>query len=146
MGTPGGNRPLLFCPQALSKRIEDRYPVVNTAGVKTIIFTKRLVNSSKNPYDLECRAYFDERRVELSILFSDSQAIHNYLLKRQKCICPICESIIDLKDRIEIDHVMPLSKGGSHKRSNMRLLHRDCHRLVVHGKNAVKDMSSIGSS
>jgi len=133
VGTPGGNRPLLFCPEALSKRVEDRYPVINVAGIKTIIFTKRLVDSSKNPYDLESRSYFDERRVEMSILFTDGQAIHSYLLKKQKSICPVCKSIIDLGDKVEIDHIVPLSKGGSHKRSNMRLLHRDCHRSVVHG-------------
>ena len=122
-GTPGGNRPLLFCANALRKGIEEIYPMVNVAGIKTIVYTKRLVDSNKNPYDLNQREYFNARRVEKSLLFFDSQATHKYLLRKQKGICQVCSQIIDHDDRVEIDHITPLSVGGQHRRSNMRLLH-----------------------
>lgn len=122
-GTSGGNRPLLFCASALRKGSEERYPVVNVAGIKTIVYTKRLVDSSKNPYDLNQGEYFNARRVEKSLLFFDSQAIHKYLLRKQRGICPVCIQIIDHDDRVELDHITPLSKGGPHRRSNMRVLH-----------------------
>lgn len=123
IGTPGGNRPLLFCASALSKRVEERYPVLNVAGIKVIVYTKRLVDSTKNPYDLNHEEYFNARRVEKTLLLADSQAIHKYLLRKQKCICPVCDQIIDHDDRVEVDHVIPFNKGGKHQRSNMRLLH-----------------------
>lgn len=122
-GTPGGNRPLLFCANALRKGVEERYPVVNVAGIKTIAYTKRLVDSSRNPYDLNQGEYFDARRVEKSLLSFDSQATHKYLLRKQRGICPVCTQIIDHDEKVEIDHISPLSEGGAHRRSNMRVLH-----------------------
>ena len=96
---------------------------MNVAGIKTIAYTKRLVDSNRNPYDLNQGEYFDARRVEKSLLFFDSQATYKYLLRKQRGICPVCTQIVDHDEKVEIDHINPLSEGGSHRRSNMRVVH-----------------------
>lgn len=48
------------------------------------------------------------------------------LLNRQKGRCPDCRSVLG-KDA-ELDHIMPLSKGGAHHPSNAQILCRTCNR------------------
>jgi RNA-directed DNA polymerase len=49
------------------------------------------------------------------------------LLKRQKGKCPHCNNYFKDGDSIEIDHIIPKSKGGKDKYDNWQLLHRHCH-------------------
>ena len=49
------------------------------------------------------------------------------LLKRQSGKCPICGLYFRSEDQMEVDHVLPQSKGGSSLYSNLQLLHRHCH-------------------
>ena len=49
------------------------------------------------------------------------------LLKRQKGRCNLCELNFRDGDLMEIDHIIPLKKGGGNAYSNLQLLHRHCH-------------------
>lgn len=49
------------------------------------------------------------------------------LLKRQNGKCAHCENYFAPEDLIEVDHIVPRSKGGSDKYENLQLLHRHCH-------------------
>lgn len=49
------------------------------------------------------------------------------LLKRQKGICAHCDNYFTDGDSIEVDHIVPKSKGGKNKYDNWQLLHRHCH-------------------
>lgn len=49
------------------------------------------------------------------------------LLKKQKGKCPECELIFREEDVLEIDHIIPKSKGGKDSYNNWQLLHRHCH-------------------
>lgn len=49
------------------------------------------------------------------------------LLTRQKGRCAGCGLFLTDQDRIEVDHIVPRSLGGSHDETNLRLLHRHCH-------------------
>jgi len=51
------------------------------------------------------------------------------LLETQKGICKICSQKFQEGDRMEIDHILPKSKGGGNRYSNLQLLHRHCHVL-----------------
>ena len=48
-------------------------------------------------------------------------------LKRQKGKCSHCYNYFKDGDSIEIDHIIPKSKGGKDKYDNWQLLHRHCH-------------------
>lgn len=49
------------------------------------------------------------------------------LLKRQQGICPLCRLFFKHRDLLEIDHILPRSKGGKDELNNLQLLHRYCH-------------------
>ena len=49
------------------------------------------------------------------------------LLKRQQGICPHCGLFFKPEDSMEIDHKFPKSQGGTHRYTNLELLHRHCH-------------------
>jgi len=53
---------------------------------------------------------------------SDREEIRN----RQKWICKICKE--PFNDKYEIDHIRPLSNGGTNDKSNLQALCKSCHR------------------
>lgn len=67
--------------------------------------------------------YWASRNPRYSIL---STRVKN-LLTRQKGKCPLCHAAFKLADCLEVDHRLPLSKGGKDTYNNLQLLHRQCH-------------------
>lgn len=51
-------------------------------------------------------------------------------------VCGICMKLVDSQSRWEVDHRVPLAKGGTHCYANVQLAHRRCNR-VKHVKVAV---------
>ncbi|MCG5061325.1 MAG: group II intron reverse transcriptase/maturase [Limnoraphis sp. WC205] len=49
------------------------------------------------------------------------------LLKAQKGICTHCNLHFREDDVMEVDHIIPKSKGGKDEYKNLQLLHRHCH-------------------
>lgn len=49
------------------------------------------------------------------------------LLHRQKGCCTLCGGRFNTSDSMEVDHITPLSLGGSKAFTNSQLLHRHCH-------------------
>ncbi|WP_293071098.1 group II intron maturase-specific domain-containing protein [Okeania sp. SIO2B3] len=49
------------------------------------------------------------------------------LLKRQKNKCASCGLTFRPTDLLEVDHIIPRSKGGDNTYKNKQLLHRHCH-------------------
>jgi len=49
------------------------------------------------------------------------------LLKRQKGKCNHCGLMFKDGDLLEVDHIIPISKGGKNSYANKQLLHRHCH-------------------
>jgi len=49
------------------------------------------------------------------------------LLKKQKGKCTHCEMFFREDDVMEVDHIIPKSKGGKDEYKNFQLLHRHCH-------------------
>lgn len=47
---------------------------------------------------------------------------------RDRGVCGICASLVDPASPWEIDHVVPISKGGPHSYANVQLSHRACNR------------------
>lgn len=48
-------------------------------------------------------------------------------LKKQKGKCASCGLTFSTEDRIELDHIIPTSKGGKRNLPNLQALHRHCH-------------------
>ena len=49
------------------------------------------------------------------------------LLRMQRGMCAMCKKAFVNGDVMEIDHIIPKSKGGPDKYLNLQLLHRHCH-------------------
>jgi len=49
------------------------------------------------------------------------------LIKSQKGYCPYCNTRFLIDSVVEIDHIIPTSKGGKDVYSNLQLLHKHCH-------------------
>jgi RNA-directed DNA polymerase len=67
------------------------------------------------------------------------------LLKKQKGKCPQCELHFKGEDSMEIDHIIPLSKGGKDIYKNLQLLHRHCHdvKTTEDGSYGTRDKSQL---
>jgi 5-methylcytosine-specific restriction endonuclease McrA len=50
------------------------------------------------------------------------------VFERDKGQCGICMKPVDPASNWEIDHIMPISKGGPHSYANVQLAHRKCNR------------------
>jgi len=63
-----------------------------------------------------------EKRVFVEVV--DAQAVFT----RDAGICGICQAAVDPASQWEIDHIVPISKGGLHAYANVQLAHRRCNR------------------
>lgn len=50
------------------------------------------------------------------------------VFERDKGQCGICGEQVDPMSPWEVDHIMPISKGGLHAYANVQLAHRSCNR------------------
>lgn len=64
------------------------------------------------------------------------------LLKAQKGKCNHCGLYFREGDEIEVDHIIPKSKGGAHKRDNLQLLHNHCHDIKTAKDGSLEDRST----
>jgi RNA-directed DNA polymerase len=67
------------------------------------------------------------------------------LLKRQKGKCAHCGLTFREEDVMEVDHIIPTSKGGRDEYRNLQLLHRHCHdvKTALDGSIDTHDKSQV---
>lgn len=70
---------------------------------------------------------------------SSLDAVRKRLLARSGslCECPMCAAGYPLKltwKTSEVDHIVPLFDGGTNAFSNLRILHKDCHKAITLGQ------------
>lgn len=64
------------------------------------------------------------------------------LIKRQYGQCAICKQYFTPVDVIEIDHIVPRTKGGSSRFKNLQALHKHCHIQKSRQDNSVNSAIS----
>jgi 5-methylcytosine-specific restriction endonuclease McrA len=42
-------------------------------------------------------------------------------------VCSICADVMFSEDDVQVDHIVPVSKGGTHARENLRVTHAQCN-------------------
>ena len=57
------------------------------------------------------------------------------LIKSQKGFCLYCKTLFLIDSVVEVDHIIPSSKGGKDVYSNLQLLHKYCHILKTRDDN-----------
>lgn len=68
------------------------------------------------------------------------------LLKQQKGKCSYCGNHFKDEDTLEIDHIIPKSKGGKDKYENFQLLHRHCHDKKTASDGSLGKQSGCNST
>ena len=108
-----GNRNWCFCT-------EDGIELKTHASTPIIRHIK--VKGDASPYNGEWN-YWSKRRGE----YPGTPTRVAKLIKKQKGICTYCGLNFTSEDLLEVDHIIPKSKGGKDTYSNLQLLHRHCH-------------------
>ncbi|OJV87058.1 MAG: hypothetical protein BGO39_33180 [Chloroflexi bacterium 54-19] len=59
-----------------------------------------------------------------------SKSLREQVLKRDHYCCTNCEAspLLDKKVKLEIDHVMPVSRGGTNDPHNLQTLCHNCNK------------------
>jgi 5-methylcytosine-specific restriction endonuclease McrA len=70
-----------------------------------------------------------------------SKGIEKKLFVLQKGKCPCCKKKLD--DKFHLDHIVPISLGGTNTDENIQLLHASCN-LKKKAKHPVEFMQSLG--
>ena len=86
--------------------------------------SKKFVKVSENSSPFDGRYIYWANR---SAKYSFSSIRHHNLLKRQKNVCALCHKSFYPDDIVEVDHILPRSKGGKDVYENLQLLHKYCH-------------------
>jgi len=94
------------------------------ANMATI--TPRRAAYSKANLD-KARAAFARRKAR-KLGCKVSKADYAAILAEYGMRCHICSGVIESQDDLEMDHVIPLSKGGPHSAENIRPSHSSCNR------------------
>lgn len=81
-----------------------------------------MVKDTNSPYDSSLSVYWSSR----SLKYGGYSQRERTLLRRQNGYCPWCKGIIS-DNAVEVDHIIPRSKGGKDVYTNLQLLHRICH-------------------
>jgi RNA-directed DNA polymerase len=93
------------------------------------------VKGTASPFDGNLK-YWSSRRGEHPLVPSRVAK----LLKKQQGKCAHCKLYFREDDLIEVDHIIPKSKGGKDIYSNLQTLHRHCHDTKT-----ANDISDIGT-
>lgn len=89
-----------------------------------------LIAKNQNPYLSKDLKYFEKREKNQSEHGIWSVRKLN-ILKQQDYRCPVCLQFLKSGEDVDLHHVVPQSKGGTDEISNMKALHRECHRSVT---------------
>jgi len=88
------------------------------------------ISGEKSPFDGN-HAYWTKRLAN----YSGYPSGICKLMKKQNFTCPICNSLFITEDRLEIDHIIPKSQGGTDRYKNLQLFHKVCHLVKTHEQN-----------
>lgn len=102
--------------------------------VKSEKFVK--VKGTKSPYDGDY-IYWTLRLKKYASLSIQVRT----LLRKQTAICAICKIPFTCLDKMEIDYIIPRSKGGVDLYINKQLLHRSCHITKTASELSIKSVN-----
>jgi RNA-directed DNA polymerase len=83
-----------------------------------------LIQPDKSPYDGDWVYWSTRRGTDIETPTRVAK-----LLKKQKGKCSHCGQYFTSSDLLEVDHIIPRSKGGKDEYKNLQLLHAHCHDI-----------------
>jgi 5-methylcytosine-specific restriction endonuclease McrA len=83
------------------------------------------------------------KRRALKFLTQTQEVLYSDILDRDGLWCYLCNSEIYIED-VHFDHVVPLSKGGSHMYENIKVTHSHCNKRKSDKLLSELDWISVG--
>lgn len=107
-------------------------PIIYKLVDPTKLPIKRYIKilSEANPYDKEWDSYFEKRLGHKMYDSLSENKTLQALWNKQKGKCPNCKQVITLETDWDVHHIIPKSKGGDDRSSNLLMLHINCHKQV----------------
>lgn len=108
---------------------------VTMFNISPVPIRRHQMSSAGNPFDPVNYSIYKSRIKYLTNSFITSSKTKSKLLTIQSEVCPVCDMQLLNSEQLNIHHVIPKKAGGSHKISNLILLHESCHKQVEYTKN-----------
>lgn len=131
------NRVLLLAKECeeCGKEFETRYPYQRQCGSGDC---RKSQNSRVASASIMRRYYADpdfrdkvnaqaQARRASKLGLGDLEITLGYLLERDCWVCGICHRKIRRREDASLDHIVPLSRGGSHELANVQASHKKCN-------------------
>ena len=100
-------------------------------GINILSYDARSDNDTDEPPSRSSTKTTAQRPRNQTTPAKQRQRVSNHISRevasRQKFRCAACNEM--LTSDWEIDHVVPLRRGGAHDTSNFQALHRRCHQM-----------------
>jgi len=105
-------------------------------SIKNIVVASSLVPNTKllaSSYYLIQKEWFKEREKLERLHSNKGDKLFSSLWKRDKGLCFLCETsladeLANFENSIEIHHILPFAEGGSNEKTNLALVHKNCHK------------------
>lgn len=104
--------------------------LVNMADTKIVRHVK--IKAASNPYDPAWDTYFEERHKRYLRKAPSGQWKLRSLLSLQEGKCAHCKMGMSLHENWSLHFKVRKSLGGTHKPSNLELLHSECYNILHH--------------
>lgn len=88
---------------------------------------KRWVNANRELMRAHMRKGSSTRRARKAAAFIEA-IDSGVVFDRDKGICGICYEAVERNERWDVDHIVPISKGGLHCYANVQLSHSSCNK------------------
>lgn len=115
-----------YTPEAYQRRREKILAYQRAYYQRNKKKARELANERKRRWrrenPIESRLQVQARRLKMAGVVIHKKEICNW----QTGVCGICSKLID--GEYDIDHKIPLSRGGKHEVANLQLAHRSCNR------------------
>ena len=107
-----------------SRRFRARRPDYDSAWAKRNDFKHQKAWKARNKQSVNS---YTRKRQALILTTSVEFVDYAIVIRRADGICQICGEPFGV-EKIEVDHIVPLAKGGAHTYENVQAAHRACNK------------------
>lgn len=111
--------------------------IFSMKGIEINRFVKMKQNHRVYDNNDKVQSYW-QKRITMNAYNVVSSKRRRSIFNRQNGKCAFCHKFITadeiVDNQIELDHIQPISKGGTNRLCNLRLVHADCHKEIHKGK------------
>ena len=128
-----GNDKWVFCD--VPSRDGFQTDKVTLFQIGNVRMKRHLLCTGGNPYDPSNHKYYANRIVRICNVDPNPKSVRSRLARTQKALCPVCNTALTREEELEVHHIIPRKDKGSNKLSNLKLVHKVCHKQLTHTKS-----------